>query len=97
MKLIIKIMKLIIKAVRLIMKIMRLTIKTMKSIMKIMRLIIKTIKSTMKTIKYKSIKKNQHNFDCLKKYLELFSDNEQFFIEFYFSILIIYEILKLDF
>ena len=55
------------------------------------------MKLIIKTIKCKLIKKNQYNLDYLKKYLKLFSDNKQFFIEFYFLILIIYKILKLDF
>ena len=92
-----KIMKLIIKTMKLIMKIIKLIIKIIKLIMKIMKLIMKIIRSIMKTIKYKLIKKNQYNLNYLKKCLKLFFDNEQFFIKFYFSILIIYEILKLDF
>ena len=51
---------------------------------------------TIKIMKYRLIKKNQYNPDYLKRCLELFFNNEQFFIEFYFSILIIYKILKSD-
>ena len=97
MKLIIKIMKSTIKTMKLIIKIIKLIIKTMRLIMKTIKLIMKIMKLIIKTIKCKLIKKNQHNFNYLEKCLKLFFDNKQFFIEFYFSILIIYEILKPDF
>ena len=48
-------------------------------------------------MKCKLTKKNQHNLDYLKKYLKLSFNNKQLFIKFYFSILIIYKILKFNF